>query len=109
MNSQVAGRVPGVPIVLTGFLVLVGIAIAWMDTRPRWDDAGVTAGALLVAATFGGVLGVRPWLAAILVVAPLLIAELASAGVGLFVAPVIAFAGAYGGAVGRYAVTGSTK
>jgi len=43
--------------------VAIGLAIAWVDSRPHWDDAGITAGMLLLTA---GVLGLispkRPWL-----------------------------------------------
>ena len=109
MDRQIVGRVPGVPFILPTLVLVAGVAIAWIDTRPRWDDTGVTAGAILVAAALGGLLGLRPWLAAILVVAPLLIAELGSADIGLLVAPLVAFVGAYGGARGRHMMIGSTK
>src|ERR1700682_3866995 len=43
--------------------VALGLSIAYMDSRPNFDDAEVTAGALLVS---GGMLGrvgpQRPWL-----------------------------------------------
>jgi hypothetical protein len=43
--------------------VILGLAIAWVDARPTWDDTGITVGALLLSA---GVLGwmapKRPWL-----------------------------------------------
>lgn len=42
--------------------VLVGLAIAYVDSRPTWDDAGVTAFAILTAAgIFGLVSPHRPW------------------------------------------------
>jgi len=34
--------------------VTIGLAIAWVDSRPHWDDSGITAGSLLLSA---GVLG----------------------------------------------------
>jgi hypothetical protein len=43
--------------------VVLGLAIAWVDSRPGWDDAGITAGMLLLSA---GSLGIaaprRAWL-----------------------------------------------
>lgn len=42
--------------------VVVGIAIAWVDSRPTWDDTGVTAGAMTLAAGVLGLMGPRrPW------------------------------------------------
>ncbi len=42
--------------------VVVGIAIARVDSRPTWDDTGVTAGAMTLAAGVLGLLGPRrPW------------------------------------------------
>jgi hypothetical protein len=42
--------------------ILAGIAIAYIDARPRWDDTGMTAGAMaLVAATLGSLGPERPW------------------------------------------------
>lgn len=82
-------------------LLLAGIAIAWVDSRPTWDDTGVTAGALLAAGAIGTLAGVRPWMAAALVVSPLLVAESRSANLGLLLAPVVSFAGAYAAAACR--------
>ena len=46
----------------------LGIAIAVVDTRPTWDDTGITAGVVLVAAFIVSALaGRRPWLWALLV------------------------------------------
>ncbi|MFY9744863.1 MAG: permease prefix domain 1-containing protein [Acidobacteriaceae bacterium] len=41
----------------------LGLAIAWVDSRPHWDDSGITAGALLLSAGVLGLIGPRrPWL-----------------------------------------------
>ena len=41
---------------------LPGLAIAWVDSRPGWDDTGVTAGALLfVSAVIGFIFPRWPW------------------------------------------------
>ncbi len=46
--------------------VALGVSIAYMDSRPNFDDAGVTAAALLVSAGMLGIIGPRrPWLWAI--------------------------------------------
>jgi len=54
--------------VLLTLALAIGLAIAWVDSRPHWDDAGITAGMLLLTA---GVLGLisprRPWLWALCV------------------------------------------
>ncbi len=48
--------------------ILVGWLIALVDSRPGWDDTGVTAGALLLASfTIALAAGRRPWLWALLV------------------------------------------
>jgi hypothetical protein len=42
--------------------VALGLAIAYLDSRPGWDDAGVTAFALLLfAGAFGVIVLYRPW------------------------------------------------
>ncbi|HSS36136.1 MAG TPA: hypothetical protein VLR93_07655 [Patescibacteria group bacterium] len=46
----------------------VGLAIAWFDSRPGWDDTGITAAALFLASfSFAATAGRRPWLWAMLV------------------------------------------
>lgn len=48
--------------------LVVGIAIAWVDSRPGWDDTAVSVAALVVASFgFAAVSGRRPWLWALLV------------------------------------------
>src|SRR5262245_38790602 len=49
----------------------LGLAIGYVDSRPTWDDAGITAGALLLVA--GGFSLMRPrqwWMVALLVGLP---------------------------------------
>jgi hypothetical protein len=71
-----------------------GFAIAWMDTRPHWDDTGVTAGALLLSAALASMWGIRPWLSTILVVAPLVAFEI-SGGAKILIAVLFPLIGAY--------------
>lgn len=82
-------------------VLLMGVLIAWVDTRPGWDDTGVIAGSLLIAAGASALAGVRWWVAAVLTVFPLLVAEARSVGWGLAAAPVFSIAGAVGGALLR--------
>lgn len=43
--------------------VALGIAIAYVDSRPKWDDAGITAFSMLLSAGVLGLIGPqRPWL-----------------------------------------------
>ena len=87
---------------LAGILAFgVGCAIAWMDTRPSWDDTGVTAGALLVAAGLAALGGARWWLAALLVAGPLLAVEIRGLGWGAVLVLAFTSAGAGIGAVAR--------
>jgi hypothetical protein len=53
---------------LAGTAVVIGLSIAYVDTRPTWEDTGITAGALLVGSlAIAFVAGRRPWLWGILV------------------------------------------
>ena len=97
-----AGPFRVAPSLLIGGLALAaGGLIAWVDTRPRWDDTGITAGALLVVAGLAALAGLHWWIAAVLVACPLLLAEARSVGWGLVLAPVIAVVGAVGGGLLR--------
>jgi hypothetical protein len=48
--------------VLLLIAISIGVGIAWVDSRPHWDDTGITAASLLLSA---GALGMieprRPW------------------------------------------------
>jgi hypothetical protein len=84
--------------------ITVGLAIGYVDSRPTWDDTGVTVIALVAGSFFiSAAAGRRPWLWAILVGGWIPVLEF---GIGRnpasFIALVFAFAGAYaGGAVSR--------
>jgi len=46
----------------------VGLLLGWLDTRPHWNDSGVSASALIITALFCGYLTrKRPWLVALAV------------------------------------------
>jgi hypothetical protein len=78
-------------LILAVLAVTMGAGVAWVDTRPTWDDTGVTVGTLLLAAGFAAGVGLRWWAAALLVAAPILVAELPTAGWGILVS--LAFTG----------------
>jgi hypothetical protein len=82
-----------------------GLAVAWVDTRPGWDDTGVTAGAVLITAAAGAFARVPPWLSAALAAGPILAVELRG-GTGVLLAVPFALAGAYGGAFVRRRAAG---
>jgi len=83
-----------------------GLAIAYMDSRPGYDDTGVTAVLLIsVAAVAAAIGGTRPWLWAVLMGAWTPLIEISSTGsTGSVLA--LAFAGA-GAAVGYLAARGA--
>lgn len=43
--------------------ILAGLILAWVDSRPGWDDTGLTTGmAVIVTALFGYLHPERPWI-----------------------------------------------
>jgi hypothetical protein len=89
--------------VLLVIAVGLGLLIAYADSRPNWDDTGITARVIFVSCGVFGVLGPkRPWLwaVAIGVWIPLL-AIAATNNFGSLLALPFAFAGAYAGMVFR--------
>lgn len=87
-------------------VLAAGCAIAWMDTRPGWDDTGVTAGAVLLVSILAALGGLPWWAAAASCAAPLLIAEL-SRGPGVLIALAVAVVGAASGAGLRRLIRGA--
>ena len=83
------------------FLVALalGFLIAWMDSRPHWDDTGITVGAILLTSGLSGFVGPRrPWLWALAIglwIPAYTLLE--GSNYGGLVAVVFAFAGAYAG------------
>jgi len=80
---------------------LIGWGIGYMDTRPGWDDTGVTAGALLV---FGAVVGAAmprwAWLSGLALGLPVFMMNVAlHSNYGSALAIVIALVGAALGAL----------
>lgn len=81
--------------------VLLGLTVGWFDSRPTWDDTGITVGVTFIVSALGGAMvRERPWLVALAVAGPLSVLELALTGHGeAFFSFLPAFLGAYAGAV----------
>jgi hypothetical protein len=83
------------------FAVALGLGglIAWVDSRPNWDDSGVTAAAILACCgILGAVRPARPWLWALAVGLWIPAHGIAMKGnFGALLVLPIAFAGAYAG------------
>lgn len=72
---------PRIVYLLGAIAVAFGFIVAGLDSRPGWDDSGVTAGLLVVGAALAAALdGRRPWLWTLLVGAPLAIIEVPATG-----------------------------
>ena len=82
----------------------LGLGIAVVDSRPTWDDTGITAGVVLITAFIVSALaGRRPWLWALLVGVWVPAITIANGGdPTALLALAFAVAGAYAG----YAVSG---
>lgn len=89
--------------ILLTLAVAFGLAIAWVDARPHWDDSGITAGMLLLSAGALGMIGPRRcwlWALGVGLWVPLhLIVQAPSIGnlLGGFVILAFPMAGAYAG------------
>lgn len=83
-----------------------GLGLAYVDSRPSWDDTGVMAGALLVVAfVLGAVAPRRPWVTALAVGIWIpLFGILGSRNYGSLLALAFAVAGAYAGSLLRRAM-----
>ena len=91
--------------------LIFGLLIAWMDSRPAWDDAGITAGTLVFIT---GVLGIiapeKPWLWALAVGMWIpLFGIITNADFTIVFVLIFPFAGAYAGALMRKVSNGITK
>ena len=77
----------------------IGLAIGYVDSRPTWDDTGITVSLILLASAIASTLsGRRPWLWALLVGAWVPLFEIWGSGgaaslIGLGVAAVGAMVG----------------
>lgn len=85
--------------ILLPMAIAVGLSLGYIDSRPAWDDTGITAGLLfVVTATLGLLAPQRPWVWALCVGAWIPIFGIATrSNYGSLMALAFAFAGAYGG------------
>lgn len=86
--------------------LLAGCALAWIDTRPHWDDTGMLVGLLFLSSALVGALGAPWWLTAILTSGPMLCVEFRALGSAILLPPAIAVGGALLGAGVRRALRG---
>jgi hypothetical protein len=86
-------------LVLVAAALVTGASIAYVDSRPGWDDTGITVGLLVLAAGAVAVVSSRrPWLWAVLVGASAPAVEIAAGGsVASLAALAFAAFGAFGG------------
>ncbi len=89
---------------------VAGLAIGWVDSRPTWDDTGITAGSIfLVSAAIGALMPSRAWVWGLAVGCGVPLFSLLSHGnPAALVSFVIAFAGSYAGAFSR-SITGGVR
>jgi hypothetical protein len=79
--------------------IILGIGIAWIDSRPNWDDTGISAFMIAAAATLCGYLALhKAWLIALAVSIWIpLISIFISQNYGGLLAFIPGFVGAYAG------------
>ena len=92
--------------VLLALAVCCSVAIAYVDSRPTWDDTGITAAAVVgVCGLLGFVAPRRAWIWALVVGGGIPIAAvLAGHGLASLLAVGVAFVGAYAGVGTRVAI-----
>ncbi len=80
--------------------IVTGLFIAWIDTRPHWDDTGITVAMVLgTSAVLGSLLPRHAWLLALALGIWIPLANIIQFNnYGSVFALVVSFAGAYAGA-----------
>lgn len=91
--------------------LLLGLLIAYVDSRPGWDDTIVTVMVLLILSGVFGFLGPeRPWLWALCLGIWIPLLEIPrDHNSGALMALVVAFAGAYVGMAARRTLTPGSR
>jgi hypothetical protein len=83
--------------------IAIGVLIGWIDSRPNWDDTGITVALIFGASAFFGFINPKhPWIWALLIgiCIPMWNISLSN-NYESFIAVVVAFIGAYVGAYGQ--------
>jgi hypothetical protein len=77
--------------------IAFGIAIAYFDTRPNWDDTGITVGAIFLSAgLFGALMPKKAWVWALAIGVWVPLLNIYYTGnYGSLIALIIAYAGAF--------------
>ncbi|HXD09674.1 MAG TPA: hypothetical protein VN653_06395 [Anaerolineales bacterium] len=85
--------------ILLTIAVFAGLFLAYIDSRPAWDDTGITVGVILLTSGLLALIGFqRPWLLALAIGLWLPLYEIVTThAYASIVALVFAFIGAYGG------------
>ena len=98
-------------LILAAIALAIGIALAWMDSSPGFDAVGITVGLLILSsALVAGAAGRWPWLWALLIGAPIPIAEVPpTGGTAPFVALAFAAVGAGIGYLARRALSAAPR
>jgi hypothetical protein len=87
-----------------------GAAITWIDSRPTWDDTGITAAMILVAtSTLGFLSPSRAWIFALAVAVWIPAFGLVHGHHSTVIALVVGFVGAYAGAAARRIITSMAR
>lgn len=86
--------------------ICLGLSIAYLDSRPTWDDTGITALALLATSGFLGFLSPQhPWLWALAVgIWMPLVGVITRQDYTLLLVLLVPLAGAYGGVTFRMVI-----
>ena len=99
MSTFMNERISLMQKILLAIAVTAGLFIAYVDSRPTWDDTGITVGVILLTSGLLALIGFqRPWLLGLAVGVWLPLYEIFTThGYASIIALVIAFIGAYGG------------
>jgi len=92
--------------ILLAIAVVAGLFFAYVDSRPTWDDTGITVGVILLTSGLLALVGFqRPWLLALAIGVWLPLYEILTTHTyASIVALIIAFIGAYGGWIVRLGI-----
>ena len=97
--NRVAGWIGRRDALLAVAAAAIGAVVGYVDSRPTWDDTGITVSLiLLTSAMVAGLSGRRPWLWALLIGAWVPLFEISGSGGPASLLPLVAAAA--GSAIG---------